>query len=167
MHMTYTHTYIQPDSGNGARRAPHMRAHLIHVYMHTYIQTNIHTCIHTYNQIAATELGVPLTSVHISDTTTDKCVNTMPTAGSVSADLNGFAVQVIYACRFVYMYMYVYMYMCTCVYAHAIHTHEHANIRIYIYVYIYIYIYIYTYTCIHKFIYIYIYRTHANKSTSD
>ena len=44
-------------------------------------------------QIAAAELGVPLSAVHISETATDKCANTHPTAASVGADLNGFAVQ--------------------------------------------------------------------------
>ena len=44
-------------------------------------------------QIAASELGVPLDKVFISETSTDKCANTHPTAASVGADLNGFAVQ--------------------------------------------------------------------------
>jgi len=54
--------------------------------------------LHTkMSQIAAAELGVPLSKVHISETATDKCANTHPTAASVGADLNGFAVQD--ACR--------------------------------------------------------------------
>jgi len=41
--------------------------------------------------------GVPLEKVYVSETSTDKCANTHPTAASVGADLNGFAVQD--ACR--------------------------------------------------------------------
>ena len=44
-------------------------------------------------QIAALELGVPPSQVFVSETATDKCANTHPTAASVGADLNGFAVQ--------------------------------------------------------------------------
>jgi len=44
-------------------------------------------------QIAASELGVPLSQVFVSETAKDKCANTHPTAASVGADLNSFAVQ--------------------------------------------------------------------------
>jgi len=48
-------------------------------------------------QIAAHELGIPLSSVFIAEASTDKVPNTVPTAGSMSSDLNGMAVQ--NACR--------------------------------------------------------------------
>jgi len=43
-------------------------------------------------QIAAKALGVPISSVHISETSTDKVANTAPTAASVQSDMNGMAV---------------------------------------------------------------------------
>ena len=43
--------------------------------------------------IAAQELGVPLESVHISETKTDSVANTSSTAASASSDLNGMAVK--------------------------------------------------------------------------
>jgi xanthine dehydrogenase/oxidase len=43
-------------------------------------------------QIASQALNIPLDKVHISETSTDKVPNTMPSAASVSADLNGMAV---------------------------------------------------------------------------
>eukprot|EP00300_Choanocystis_sp_HF-7_P021075 c20731_g1_i2.p1 GENE.c20731_g1_i2~~c20731_g1_i2.p1 ORF type:complete len:1155 (+),score=277.93 c20731_g1_i2:26-3490(+) len=43
-------------------------------------------------QVAATVLEVPLATVYIDDTSTDKVANTHPTAASVTADLNGMAV---------------------------------------------------------------------------
>lgn len=48
-------------------------------------------------QVAATELGVPLHMVHISETATDKVANTSPTAASASSDMYGMAV--LNACR--------------------------------------------------------------------
>lgn len=72
---------------------------LVHIYTDGTILvshggTEMGQGLHTkMAQIAATELGVPLDKVHISDTSTDKCANTLPTAASVGADLNGFAVQ--------------------------------------------------------------------------
>ncbi|CEO95795.1 FAD-binding PCMH-type domain-containing protein [Plasmodiophora brassicae] len=47
--------------------------------------------------VAAHELGIGFDQVHISETATDKVANTQPTAASVSADLNGAAIQD--ACR--------------------------------------------------------------------
>jgi xanthine dehydrogenase/oxidase len=47
--------------------------------------------------IAAQELGVPLESVHISETKTDSVANTSSTAASASSDLNGMAVK--HACE--------------------------------------------------------------------
>lgn len=72
---------------------------LVHVYTDGTVLVNhggteMGQGLHTkMAQIAATELGVPLDKVHISETATDKCANTLPTAASVGADLNGFAVQ--------------------------------------------------------------------------
>ena len=43
--------------------------------------------------IAAQELGVPLESVHISETKTDSVANTSSTAASASSDLNGMAIK--------------------------------------------------------------------------
>lgn len=43
-------------------------------------------------QICADALGVELERIHISETATDKCANTSPTAASASSDLNGMAV---------------------------------------------------------------------------
>jgi xanthine dehydrogenase/oxidase len=48
-------------------------------------------------QIAAQELGVTIDKVHIAETATDKVPNTMPSAASVSTDLNGMAV--VDACK--------------------------------------------------------------------
>eukprot|EP01062_Namystynia_karyoxenos_P060034 TRINITY_DN514_c0_g2_i1.p1 TRINITY_DN514_c0_g2~~TRINITY_DN514_c0_g2_i1.p1 ORF type:complete len:1349 (+),score=474.84 TRINITY_DN514_c0_g2_i1:122-4168(+) len=44
-------------------------------------------------QVAATALGIPLDNVYIAETSTDRVANTAPTAASVSADMNGFAIQ--------------------------------------------------------------------------
>lgn len=72
---------------------------LVHVYTDGTILvshggTEIGQGLHTkMAQIAASELGVPLEKVHVAETATDKCANTHPTAASVGADLNGFAVQ--------------------------------------------------------------------------
>ncbi len=43
-------------------------------------------------QIAADALGVPLSSVHIQETATDKTANVAPTSASTGSDLNGMAV---------------------------------------------------------------------------
>eukprot|EP01065_Artemidia_motanka_P006570 TRINITY_DN1321_c6_g1_i1.p1 TRINITY_DN1321_c6_g1~~TRINITY_DN1321_c6_g1_i1.p1 ORF type:complete len:1373 (+),score=457.81 TRINITY_DN1321_c6_g1_i1:112-4119(+) len=48
-------------------------------------------------QVASTEMGIPLDDVYIAETATDRVANTAPTAASVSADMNGFAIQA--ACR--------------------------------------------------------------------
>lgn len=48
-------------------------------------------------QIAADALGVPLSAVHVEETSTDKVANTQPTAASASTDLNGMAV--LQACQ--------------------------------------------------------------------
>mmetsp|Transcript_4472 Transcript_4472/g.11222 ORF Transcript_4472/g.11222 Transcript_4472/m.11222 type:complete len:1333 (-) Transcript_4472:294-4292(-) len=72
---------------------------LVHIYtdgtvLVSHGGTEMGQGLHTkMSQIAATELGVPLNKVYISETATDKCANTLPTAASVGADLNGFAVQ--------------------------------------------------------------------------
>jgi xanthine dehydrogenase/oxidase len=72
---------------------------LVHVYtdgtvLVSHGGTEMGQGLHTKMcQIAAAELGVPLDKVFIAETATDKCANTHPTAASVGADLNGFAVQ--------------------------------------------------------------------------
>ena len=72
---------------------------LVHVYtdgtvLVSHGGTEMGQGLHTKMcQIAASELGVPLDQVHIKETATDVCANTHPTAASVGADLNGFAVQ--------------------------------------------------------------------------
>ncbi|KAK9877005.1 hypothetical protein WA026_016033 [Henosepilachna vigintioctopunctata] len=43
-------------------------------------------------QIASKVLGIPITDIHISETSTDKVPNTSPTAASTGSDLNGMAV---------------------------------------------------------------------------
>eukprot|EP00178_Gracilaria_changii_P000157 TRINITY_DN1012_c0_g1_i1.p1 TRINITY_DN1012_c0_g1~~TRINITY_DN1012_c0_g1_i1.p1 ORF type:complete len:1382 (+),score=195.51 TRINITY_DN1012_c0_g1_i1:175-4320(+) len=48
-------------------------------------------------QIAASELGIPLEKVFISETATDKIPNASPTAASASSDMYGMAVQI--ACK--------------------------------------------------------------------
>eukprot|EP01113_Clastostelium_recurvatum_P030146 TRINITY_DN3652_c0_g1_i1.p1 TRINITY_DN3652_c0_g1~~TRINITY_DN3652_c0_g1_i1.p1 ORF type:complete len:1345 (-),score=361.69 TRINITY_DN3652_c0_g1_i1:322-4356(-) len=71
---------------------------LVHVYtdgtvLVTHGGTEMGQGLHTkVIQIAARELGVPVSSVCISETSTDKVANTTPTAASVSSDTNGMAV---------------------------------------------------------------------------
>merc|ERR1740117_1343176 len=48
-------------------------------------------------QVAARAFGVPISAVHISDTSTDKVANTQPSAASMSTDLYGMAT--LDACR--------------------------------------------------------------------
>ncbi|XP_044755537.1 xanthine dehydrogenase [Coccinella septempunctata] len=48
-------------------------------------------------QVASSALGIPVTDIHISETSTDKVPNTSPTAASTGSDLNGMAV--LEACR--------------------------------------------------------------------
>jgi len=72
---------------------------LVHVYtdgtvLVSHGGTEMGQGLHTKMcQIAASELGVSLDKVFVTETATDKCANTHPTAASVGADLNGFAVQ--------------------------------------------------------------------------
>jgi len=71
---------------------------LVHVYtdgtvLVTHGGTEMGQGLHTKMiQIAAKALGVPVSSVFISDTSTDKVANTAPTAASVSSDMNGMAI---------------------------------------------------------------------------
>ncbi|KAJ1916857.1 hypothetical protein IWQ60_007971 [Tieghemiomyces parasiticus] len=73
-------------------------AALVHVYTDGTILlshggTEMGQGLHTkMAQICAEELGVPLADVYISETATDKVINTSPTAASASSDLNGMAV---------------------------------------------------------------------------
>ncbi len=48
-------------------------------------------------QVVATELGIPVNSVHIRDTTTDKIPNASATAASMGSDIYGMAA--LYACQ--------------------------------------------------------------------
>ena len=45
-------------------------------------------------QVASRALGIPMSKIHISETSTDKVPNTSPTAASASSDLNGGAILV-------------------------------------------------------------------------
>lgn len=45
-------------------------------------------------QVASSALGIPITDIHITDTSTDKVPNTSPTAASTGSDINGMAVLV-------------------------------------------------------------------------
>lgn len=71
---------------------------LVHVYtdgtvLVTHGGTEMGQGLHTkMAQIAAKAFGIPLSDVHIADTSTDKVANTSPTAASVSSDMNGMAV---------------------------------------------------------------------------
>eukprot|EP00741_Cyanophora_paradoxa_P011272 tig00020554_g10889.t1 len=76
---------------------------LVHVYLDgtvlvTHAGTEMGQGLHTkVCQVAADALGVPLASVYIAETSTDKVPNTSPTAASVGSDMNGMAV--LDACR--------------------------------------------------------------------
>ncbi|XP_024052534.1 xanthine dehydrogenase/oxidase [Terrapene carolina triunguis] len=71
---------------------------LVHVYtdgsvLLTHGGTEMGQGLHTKMiQIASKTLGIPTTSIHISETSTNMVPNTSPTAASVSADINGMAV---------------------------------------------------------------------------
>jgi len=71
---------------------------LVHVYtdgsvLVTHGGTEMGQGLHTkIVQIAARALNVPVDSVFIAETATDKVANTTPTAASVSSDMNGMAV---------------------------------------------------------------------------
>ena len=45
-------------------------------------------------QVAARSFGIPVSKIHISETSTNTVANTSPTAASASSDLNGMAVKV-------------------------------------------------------------------------
>ena len=72
-------------------------ASLVHVYtdgtvLVTHGGTEMGQGLHTkVCQVAAESLGVPLSAVHVADTTTDKIPNASPTAASASSDLYGMA----------------------------------------------------------------------------
>ncbi|KAJ2598131.1 hypothetical protein GGF39_002768 [Coemansia sp. RSA 1721] len=71
---------------------------LVHVYMDGSVLvahggTEMGQGLHTkMAQIAAETLGLPLSSIFISETATNTAANTSPTAASASSDLNGYAV---------------------------------------------------------------------------
>lgn len=71
---------------------------LVHIYQDgtvlvTHGGTEMGQGLHTkIQQIAAEELGVDMSDIYISETSTDKVANTSPTAASVQSDLNGMAV---------------------------------------------------------------------------
>ncbi|CAK8681931.1 unnamed protein product [Clavelina lepadiformis] len=72
---------------------------LVHVYrdgsvLVTHGGTEMGQGLHTKMiQIASRCLGVPHSRIHLSETSTSTVPNTSPTAGSVSSDINGMAVQ--------------------------------------------------------------------------
>ena len=45
-------------------------------------------------QVAARSFGIPVSKIHITETSTNTVANTSPTAASASSDLNGMAVKV-------------------------------------------------------------------------
>lgn len=47
--------------------------------------------MHAASQVAAHDLGIPLSSVYIAETATDKVPNSSPTAASASSDMYGSA----------------------------------------------------------------------------
>lgn len=71
---------------------------LVHVYIDgsvllTHGGTEMGQGLHTKMiQVASKTLGIPTTSIHISETSTNTVPNTSATAASVSADINGMAV---------------------------------------------------------------------------
>ncbi|KAJ3287637.1 hypothetical protein HK104_008503 [Borealophlyctis nickersoniae] len=71
---------------------------LVHIYtdgsvLVTHGGTEMGQGLHTKMvQVTAHALGVPLSYVHLSETSTDKVPNTSATAASVSSDLNGMAI---------------------------------------------------------------------------
>merc|ERR1712213_268722 len=44
-------------------------------------------------QVVSTELGIPMSSIRVADTSNDKVPNAIPTGGSTAADLNGNALR--------------------------------------------------------------------------
>ena len=72
---------------------------LVHLYQDgtalvSHAGTEMGQGLHTkMAQVAADALQVPLDSVYIAETATDRCANTSPTAASVTADMNGFAIK--------------------------------------------------------------------------
>ncbi|KAJ3128358.1 hypothetical protein HK098_004605 [Nowakowskiella sp. JEL0407] len=82
-------------------RAYNQAGALVHVYasdgsvLITHGGTEMGQGLHTKMlQIAAKELGVPLSKVHLSETSTATVANTSPTAASLSSDINGMAVKI-------------------------------------------------------------------------
>ncbi|XP_072912176.1 xanthine dehydrogenase/oxidase isoform X4 [Hemitrygon akajei] len=73
---------------------------LVHIYtdgsvLLTHGGTEMGQGLHTKMvQVASKVLGIPVSLVHISETSTSTVPNTSPTAASVSSDLNGMAIKV-------------------------------------------------------------------------
>ncbi|XP_020627784.1 xanthine dehydrogenase/oxidase-like isoform X2 [Orbicella faveolata] len=73
---------------------------LVHVYtdgsvLVTHGGTEMGQGLHTKMvQVAARSFGIPLSKIHISETSTNTVANTSPTAASASSDLNGMAVKI-------------------------------------------------------------------------
>ncbi|XP_072356297.1 xanthine dehydrogenase/oxidase isoform X2 [Scyliorhinus torazame] len=71
---------------------------LVHIYtdgsvLLTHGGTEMGQGLHTKMvQVASKALGIPVSQIHISETSTNTVPNTSPTAASVSSDLNGMAV---------------------------------------------------------------------------
>ncbi|XP_044163721.1 xanthine dehydrogenase/oxidase-like isoform X2 [Acropora millepora] len=73
---------------------------LVHVYrdgsvLVTHGGTEMGQGLHTKMvQVAARSFGIPVSKIHISETSTNTVANTSPTAASASSDLNGMAVKI-------------------------------------------------------------------------
>ncbi|XP_078398847.1 xanthine dehydrogenase/oxidase [Cetorhinus maximus] len=71
---------------------------LVHIYtdgsvLLTHGGTEMGQGLHTKMvQVASKALGIPISKIHISETSTNTVPNTSPTAASVSSDLNGMAI---------------------------------------------------------------------------
>nr|XP_014339826.1 PREDICTED: xanthine dehydrogenase/oxidase-like [Latimeria chalumnae] len=73
---------------------------LVHIYtdgsvLLTHGGTEMGQGLHTkMAQVASRSLGISISKIHISETSTNTVPNTSPTAASASSDLNGMAVYV-------------------------------------------------------------------------
>lgn len=62
-------------------------------YQNFFAEVKNTILIHVF-QVASHELGIPMSMIHIKETSTESVPNTAPTGASVATDLNGMAVAV-------------------------------------------------------------------------